>query len=373
MSGYSSIPEEIRSPYIYGEEIKYYNNADRAEEHEISERPSTDNIYITYTTNHLDEKFLHLRGARPLNVTLRDEYIYDSGSGFARKASPTTDEKSSRPYLWYFSGNDPYAVEIRNAQTNKYIGYTTPSTLSLEVSPTNKKFILMSGSASGDGSTYEQLEFMAATGGDTYYRIGRTDDEFNISTTAGHDASLQITAAPNSSSVTYNLIDQAGKILLTKTGTLNDVVVPDEWVSPLVSAYNYWKVGAFDIIDGVYKLKAEPDDYRISTPTDVEDGVIYITYEVNDRITFDVSDDDVAHNELYPTYMLRFYGGENFNQENGLDGIDASCWLQTYHDACLLVILLNGLAHDVYCFGCCTNFLFTSRCLDVVCSCIHRQ
>ena len=330
LSGYASIPEEIRSPYIDKEKIKFYNNADCAEEHEISERPSTDNIYITYTTDSLEKKFLHLRGARPLNVTLRDEYIYDSGSGFARKASPTTDEKSSRPYLWYFSGNDPYAVEIRNAETNKYIGYTTPSTLSLEVSPTNKKFILMSGSASGDGSTYEQLELMAATGGDTYYRIGRTDDNYNISTTAGHDASLQITAAPNSSSVTYNLIDQAGKILLTKTGTLNDVVVPDEWVSPLVSTYNYWKVGAFDIIDGVYKLKEDPEPYRISTPTDVEDGVIYITYGVNDLVTFDVSDDDVAHNELYPTYMLRFYGGESFNQENGLDGIDASAQKAEY-------------------------------------------
>ena len=330
LSGYASIPEEIRSPYIYGEEIKYYNNADCAEEHEISERSSTDNIYITYTTNHLDEKFLHLRGARPLNVTLRDEYIYDSGSGFARKASPTTDEKSLRQYLWYFSGNDPYAVEIRNAQTNKYIGYTTPSTLSLEVAPTNKKFILMSGSAPGDGSTYEQLEFMAATGDGNYYRIGRTGDEFNISTTAGHDASLQITAAPNSSSVTYNLIDQAGKILLTKTGRLDDVVVPDEWVSPLVSTYNYWKVGAFDIIDGVYKLNEDRESYRISTPTDVEDGVIYITYEVNDLVTFDISDDDKAHNELYPTYMLRFYGGESFNQENGLDGIDASAQKAEY-------------------------------------------
>ena len=47
-------------------------------------------------------------------------------------------------------------------------------------------------------------------------------------------------------------------------------------------------------------------------------------------VTFDVSDDDVAHNELYPTYMLRFYGGESFNQENGLDGIDASAQKAEY-------------------------------------------
>ena len=140
------------------------------------------------------------------------------------------------------------------------------------------------------------------------------------------DASLQIKAYPNSSNVTYNLIDQAGKILLTQASKLEDVKIPDEWKSPLVGTYNYWKVGAFDIIDGVYKLKEDPELYRISTPTDVDesDPSIYITYEVNDLVTFDISDDDKAHNELYPTYMLRFYQGENFYQEDGKDGVETS-------------------------------------------------
>ena len=332
LNGYDDIPEEIRSPYIYGEEIKFYNNADLADEHEISERPSTDNIYITYTTTHLIEKFLHLRGQRALNVTLGDgdNYIYDNGTtGFAHAGSlPSEGDASFNKYLWYFSGNDPYAVEIRNAATKNYVGYTTPSTLSLTGSPTNKKFILMSGSATDTGNprTYEQLEFMAATGDGNYYRIGRTDDNFNISsTTAGHDASLQITATPTSSYATYNLVDQAGKILLTKSGPLEDVEIPAEWRSPLVDKYNYWKVGAFDTYDDgtTYKLKADPEPYRITTPTDVEDGNIYITYEVNNTVTFDISDDDETHPGLYPTYMLRFWSGEEFLQENGKDGLDA--------------------------------------------------
>ena len=94
---------------------------------------------------------------------------------------------------------------------------------------------------------------------------------------------------------------------------------------PLVDKYNYWKVGAFDITGDVYKLKADPESNRISTITDVEeDNVIYVTYEVNDKITFDISDDDKTHNALYPTYMLKFYLGQTFNQENGSDGIETS-------------------------------------------------
>ena len=341
-SSYTDIPTAIRSPYLEGETITFYNDADCAEEHKISETPSaTSDIYVRYTTTNLDDKFLHLQGARALNITINGDYISDSGTAgsgtFAHKPNATEDEKMTRPYLWYLSGNDPYAIEIRNAQTNNYVGYTTPSTLSLETAPTNKKFILMTGSApgvyTGDGEHYEQMELMAATGDGNYYRISLSGDAFSLSTTTTGDATLQITAAPNSSSATYNLIDQAGKILLTKTIKLDNVVIPDEWKSPMVGTYNYWKVGAFDIYgtgdNKVYKLKADPEAYRITTPTDVDDGMIYITYEVNDRITFDISDDDATHVGV-PTYMLKFYQGQTFNQENGKDGLDGTAQKAEY-------------------------------------------
>ena len=337
---YTDIPAAIRSPYLDGETITFYNDADCAEEHKISETPSaTSDIYVRYTTN-LDGKFLHLQGARALNVMVNGDYISDSGTAgsgtFAHNPDATGDEKMTRPYLWYFSGNDPYAIEIRNAQTDNYIGYTTPSTLSLETEPTNKKFILMSGAAAGvytgDVEHYEQMELMAATGDENYYRISRSGDAFSLSTTTTGDA-IQVRAYPNSSAVTYYLIDQAGKILLTKNSKLDNVVVPDEWKSPMVGTYNYWKVGAFDIYgtgdNKVYKLKAAPESFRINTPTDVDDGMIYITYEVNDLITFDTFDDDTTHVGV-PTYMLKFYGGENFLQENGKDGLDVSAQKAEY-------------------------------------------
>ena len=338
LNGYSSIPEEIRSPYIADEAITFYNNADCAEEHIISVTPGTSDIYIKYTTTHLGNKFLYLQGARAMNITIKGDYISDSGTAgsgaFAHKAGATEDEKTTRPYLWYLSGEDPYAIEIKNAQTNNYVGYTTPSTLSLEASPTNKKFILMTGSTAGDGEHYEQMELMAATGDGNHYRISLSGDAFSLSTTAAGDATLQVRAYPNSSSVTYYLIDQAGKILLTKSNVkLENVAVPTEWVSPMVSTYHYWKEGAFNTYgtgdNTVYKLKDHPEAYRITAPTDVDDGMIYITYEVNDRITFDISDDDATHVGV-PTYMLKFYQGQTFNQENGKDGLDGTAQKAEY-------------------------------------------
>ena len=330
LSVYTDIPAAIRSPYLEREDVTFLSNFtdfDHLDDNRITETPSaTNDIYVTYTTTHLGDKFLHLRGARPLNLKVKGEYIYDSGTADAGTFSHTSSETdiATNPYFWFFEGEDPYAIEIKNAATTNSIGYATPSSsptaLTLNTSPVNSKFIIM---ATSGGGEYQQMELMAATGDGNYYRVGRTDD-INISTTATGDASLQIQAYPNSATITYKLIDQAGKILLNIETKSDAVELPNDWQSPLVDKYNYWKVGAFDITGDVYKLKAEPESFRINNITDAEGNVIYVTYEVNDKITFDISDDDKTHNALYPTYMLKFYEGQYFNQENGTDGIETS-------------------------------------------------
>ena len=333
---YLDIPAAIRSPYLEGEEVKFFNSSGHHDEDEIRETPSaTNDIYVTYTTNLLMQKFLHLRGARPLNLKVNGDYVYDSGTTGTGTFSHTSSETdiATNPYFWFFSGEDPYAIDIRNAATDNIIGYATPSSsptaLTLNTSPANSKFIIM---ATSGGGEYQQMELMAATGdatGDnTYYRVGYTDDAYNISTTATGDASLQIQAYPNSATITYKLIDQAGKILMDIETKSDAVELPSDWQSPLVEKYNYWKVGAFDTYgtgdNTVYKLKANPESWRINNITEAEGYVIYVTYEVNDKITFDISDDDKTHSGEYPTYMLKFYQGQEFNQENGTDGIENS-------------------------------------------------
>ena len=333
LESYTDIPAAIRSPYLKDETVTFLSNFtdfDHLDDNRITETPVTGtDIYVVYTTDYLMEKFLHLRGARALNLKVNGEYIYDSGTAgagtFAHKAEPTDSEKGSNQYFWFFSGNDPYAVEIKNAATNNIIGYATPSSsptsLTLNTSPANSKFIIM---ATSGGGEFQQMELMAATGDNTYYRVGYTDGAYNISTTATGDASLQIQAYPNSATITYKLIDQAGKILLNIETKSDAVELPSDWQSALVDKYNYWKVGAFDITGDVYKLQAAPESFRINNITDAEDNVIYVTYEVNDKVTFDISDDDKTHSGEYPTYMLKFHNGQEFNQENGTDGIENS-------------------------------------------------
>ena len=324
LTDYTSIPADIRSPYLEGEQVKFFNNSAHHDEDEIHETPSTGtDIYVTYTTTHLGGKFLHLSGARPLNLKVNGDYVYDSGTTGTGTLSHTSLETdiATNPYFWFFEGEDPYAIEIRNGATNNYIGYTPSSSpTSLTLSSAKSKFIIMATSGGGD---FQQMELMAATGDGSYYRIGRPDD-INISTTATGDASLQIQAYPNSATITYKLIDQAGKILMDIQTKSDAVELPSDWQSPLVDKYNYWKVDAFDITGDVYKLKAEPESYRINNITDAEGNVIYVTYEVNDKVTFDISDDDKTHSGDYQTYMLRFYQGQDFNQENGTDGIETS-------------------------------------------------
>ena len=318
LSGYSSIPSAIASPYIEDENIEFFNNSAHGAEHKITVTPATTDIYVTYSTTHLSNKFMQLNGARILNITVNGDYIFDNSGTLDHDNDATTEEKATRRYQWFFEGGDPYAVQIRNTQNDNYLGYTTSpeEALLLAGSPANKNFIIMS-TSNGDG--YQQMELMAATGNDSYYHVGRSASAFTFSTTST-GSEIQVIAYTNKSSVTYHLIDQAGKDLLQISSTSDTRELPSEWQSPMVSTYHYWKVGAFDKYDNntTYKLKADPSSYVINSLLDVTDSEIYVTYDVNDNITFDTQDNDKTGSTAY---MLKFYGGESFYQEDGKDGV----------------------------------------------------
>ena len=88
--GYNDIPEELRSPYISNETITFYTmegdfDASKLDnEHKITATPDKSaNIYVTYTTDKLDEKFLHLQMARPMNLRFENpsstwKYLWDN-------------------------------------------------------------------------------------------------------------------------------------------------------------------------------------------------------------------------------------------------------------------------------------------------------
>ena len=312
LSSYTDIPEAIRSPYLNGETVKFYSfsgdfSADKlSDENKITATPVTDgaNIYVTYTTDHLVDRFVKLHGASAFNITVNSKCIYDD-SGLTVEATDFSSTTTTKNHLWYFDGNDPYAVEIKNLDTGNLLQFdTTEPALSVATDPTNKYFIIMDGSTSGAGIANGQMELMAATGDATYYRIANAE-ALNIdnSTTTG-DASLQVRAYPVSVSTRYHLIDKAGKLIEGNIESeSSELGLPDEWKSPLVSEYHYYSSSGLS-----------GDTYAptgiVNSPFDATD--IYVTYDVGNAI-------DITGGK---NYMLKFSHGDTFNQEDEKDGIN---------------------------------------------------
>ncbi len=297
LSSYTDIPENIRSPYLAGETVKFYTFSDSystseellnllSDENKIVATPVTNNanIYVTYTTDHLSEKFLHLRGARGFNIKTAGGFIYDNNGTLSYEE--TRNDQTS--HLWYISGGDPYNVQIQNVGTGRYLVFSPAPTFALVATATNK-FIIMAGSASGEG--YEQVNLMTATG-----------------TGANNFEKAEIQAYPFDITTNYYLVDKAGKLIVSIPNvTESELKLPADWVSPLVSTYHYFKNASIDG-DGVYTL-SDPIDKLLDVSNE---GNIYVNYEVNNAI-------DITGGK---TYLMKFSDGEYFHQEDGHDGIN---------------------------------------------------
>ena len=320
LSSYLDLPEKIRSPYLKDETVKFYtfsNSYSTSEEllellnaeNKIAATPVNDgaNIYVQYTTDHLLDRFYKLRGERAFNITLNGKCIYDNdGTLTAEEYSGPVNTKN---HLWSFFGHDPYAVQIKNLGTGNLLQFdTSGSTLSVAANPTNKYFIIMDGSSTGAGIENGQIELMAATSDANYYRIKLDGSNFSISNaTATGDASLQVRAYSVSTTVTYHLIDKAGKQIVSAQNTSSNLALPDEWKSPLVSEYHYYKNAGQN---GDTYSPTEP----INSPFEADNENVYVTYDVNDDI-------DLTGGK---SYLLIFSDGVSFNQENGADGINTT-------------------------------------------------
>ena len=290
----ADIPADIQSPYLIGETVSFYTfsgdfDADQlTDENKITATPAADaNIYVTYTTDHLTEKFLHLRGARAFNIVTNGEYAYDNGGTLAY--DNVEANKTQPSHLWNISGGDPYAVQIDNLGTGRYIVSSTMPTLSLAETATNN-FILMEESAAANAGS-ESVRLMKATG---------TEDIVEMI--------AEFQASPVNITRKYNLIDKASKLIQGNIESeSSELGLPDEWRSPLVSEYHYYKTSGYDETTQTY-TPADP----ITSPFDVDGDMIYVTYDVSDVIDL----------EGTKTYMMRFSDGEYFNQEDGHDGIN---------------------------------------------------
>ena len=308
LSGYSSIPTALQSAYISNETIQFYtmdgvfdaNNLDN--EHKITATPSGDaDIYVTYTTDHLMDKFLHLRAFRTFNVKVDEsgyKFLYDDNSGEPvdkEAATGETDEakktatKTTRPYMWYFGGNDPYAVFVQNVDTKKYLHYASPN-LTLGASET---FIMK-------GSDPQNIVSENGTGTVT------------LQNAAGQTISLIVT--PAALPLSFFLIDKANKKIESGIDYTGSLTLPAAWQNPLCT-YKFYKAATYN--EGTDTYTCDEGD-RIDGIEDLGDGnVIYVTYDVdNSLLDLDGRNSLGIDNKVNTAYRLQFAAGDEFCQES---------------------------------------------------------
>jgi len=305
-----SIPEELRSPYISDETITFYTmegdfDASKLDNEHILTTGTPDesaNIYVTYSTDNLGDKFLHLQMARPMNLKYENptstwKYLYEDNGTVGYDASEAATITTNN-HLWYIGGSDkpdPYDVLVKNSTKTRNLQYAS-STFSL------------------------------GAGGESYVLTGDTDVDgvhHNITLknfTSGESFTIQVNTVEIPTS--YYLIDKKGKqIFGPKESTSDLMIIPSEWSSPLAT-YHYWKSSSFEeTSSGTYILKE--GQVELTGLAELgENEHVYITYDVKDDI--DLDGRDLLNNRggaLGATYMLKFANGVSFNQENGKDGI----------------------------------------------------
>ncbi len=324
-SGYDNIPTAIRSPYISDEEIKFYridgvfDAGELIDENKIEVTPTeSDNIYITYTTTHLGKKFVKLSGSSPYNIkNTSGQYLYDNGSH--ANGSPVTAETNSATnaeayvtnnnQLWYFSGDDPYDLKIKNAESSTI--YLTTSSSAPTWSDASVSFVL-TGQSDGADASHKSITLKNLANGETV------------------TLAVNTVVLPRS----YTLIDMTKNVIVRNLqyDEEDGFILPEEWRSPLVD-YHYWNADAFT--QATAGTPDEPFVFVTPAPTEItnatqvtSNNVIYVTYTLKADNTIDLDGRNLLNDPEKvggTTYMLEFQTPNTddykFYQEDGKDGV----------------------------------------------------
>ena len=328
---YTSIPEAIRSPYLEDETVTFYSTLSAEGSRNnlsdlITSTPAGGgNIYVSYTTDHLGDKPLHLRGTRQFKIRVNGEYFYDRNGALRHSASDGNDDNT---YLWKVAGNDPYRVQIQNLKnTGHHFKWSTDPSASLTLGASASNFIILGGNVTRPSGVPEgfddQVELMAATGEDIssnpYYNVG-FDSNVGLlaSGTYGHShAAIQVLLKAVQRTTTFHIIDMSGRIVVEQTGNFDELDVPAQWKSPLVQTYHFWTHDNFRVSNGVYTLRLNQSEIAdfASAPAD-----IYVTYDPSDEYDLDGSENRATDGKKY---LLKFADGTSFNQEKD-DGFETT-------------------------------------------------
>ena len=372
---YQNLPAAIRSHYIENEVLTFRIGAKDGEF--ITRTPTPEDgkkvdIYVRYTLSKLSEKAVKLNSTQAYNMQVNDdehEYVYVSDPDpYAISLNASGDDKGSAPYFWLLEGGDPYAVEVKNLQSDNYLNFsdaTNPAKLDLQSSSATTKFILMSETG---GNT---IQLMAATGdkydaADDYYYIGYNSSVTVIdkATKEANSEKANLILSSNLPDVTYHIIDKQGKDILQFTTNRQELAVPEEIRSPLVEKWQFWLPAAFKEEDGVYTLIDGEDKYNGNTSSNrltyraqaITDH-IYVTYRETGAVASGyLSTANPDPTELSRTetegkttinmgrnyndsgwanmFLLKYWNGEKFFQEDAKDGFEKTKTQAVYPYTC---------------------------------------
>lgn len=340
--GHEAIPEAIYSPYLEGEELKFYTAYSGGGREKLSNSITATpggnaNIYVSYTTGLLSTRSLSLDGNSNLSVKVGSKYVKyeNSAIGFEDELPARGSEgyeEALRKFVWKVVNSDPYDVSIRKAFEGDYYLPTNNGT--------DIHYILMKGSDHNNG---QQVELILASGDNihsdptssttTSQSLYCNGSILTTASTVREAPTQQVVFADASTKVYYRIIDKQGKIVVEyeQANATGAPAVNDTWKSPLVSTYYYWKRSNFIEAGGTYRLKE--DQTQVSNISEVADGYIYVTYDTkeNNKIITVVDPTARVHqngsatgvfvrdyeNSWGQIFMIKFANGESFYQERG--------------------------------------------------------
>ena len=295
----ASIPSIIVSPFLVGEEVTFwttYSGGGRSNlGNQITETPpAATDIYVKYTTGHLNDKPIKLSEDQEFYVKLNGRYLYcekvDGNVVIKTSSEYTSDNK----YKWKLRNRDPYNMLIDNigARTDLSVSGDepvtiydddggTPSSESRQMGAWVKlaadlgngvaltfttirsggggaqQFIAKSGS---QGGVYEVMVANGEDASTTYYNIGCPDNNivkvYSNAKEGGysHGDDVLRFVLESENAYTYHLIDKSKKILLEIASKSPDLMLPADYQSPLVATYHYYDIRQFTDNAGVYTL-----------------------------------------------------------------------------------------------------------------------
>ena len=315
-----TMPQRILSPMVnkyqfYGKSGVTINGTSitlKANAVELSDvRLATDrDIYVFYRPADIDNSSFDLTGQVSYNMYTENLtlYAYDGNSDDVKsKASPTTDEKESNSYLWILKGNDPYNVQIYNANSTRNgqpIGHYQVSANDLGQPKSNwsnppyfdlskgkgssslgsiNSYCMVWGSSTTRGSSQIQLLAESISDINDWYLSNVQSNGFKFcwyfNTMGGSTGKTDNTSVVNfiparNDELTYVIVNKKGKEALSVKANVAMGVAPSlptALRSPLATNYTY------------HSTKSNSDDNLVATTS--SGATIYVYYDRDETNT----------------------------------------------------------------------------------------